>query len=108
MPTGCARYATNARGKAWHSFSSNGVALGRRQEDGLWTTANGAIPGQPKQPVLGAYLRARFPILSRGRNFDRIIYIDGFAGSGRGIQAGRGRLAHRGAESRLGCDGQPP
>jgi three-Cys-motif partner protein len=41
------------------------------------------IPCQPKQPVLGAYLRARFPILSRGRNFDRIIYIDGFAGSGR-------------------------
>ena len=29
------------------------------------------------------YLRAWFPILSRGPNFDRIIYIDGFAGPGR-------------------------
>lgn len=36
-----------------------------------------------KLDILGAYLRAWFPILSRGRNFDRIIYIDGFAGPGR-------------------------
>jgi three-Cys-motif partner protein len=36
-----------------------------------------------KLKILGAYLRAWFPILSRGRNFDRIIYIDGFAGPGR-------------------------
>ncbi len=36
-----------------------------------------------KLAILGAYLRAWFPILSRGRNFDRIIYIDGFAGPGR-------------------------
>lgn len=36
-----------------------------------------------KLEILGAYLRAWFPILSRGRNFDRIIYIDGFAGPGR-------------------------
>ncbi len=36
-----------------------------------------------KLQVLGAYLRAWFPILSRGRNFNRIIYIDGFAGPGR-------------------------
>ena len=31
---------------------------------------------------LNTYLRTWFPILSRGRNFDRIIYIDGFAGPG--------------------------
>jgi three-Cys-motif partner protein len=36
-----------------------------------------------KLEILGAYLRAWFPILGRGRNFDRIIYIDGFAGPGR-------------------------
>lgn len=36
-----------------------------------------------KLNILGTYLRAWFPILSRGRNFDRIIYIDGFAGPGR-------------------------
>jgi three-Cys-motif partner protein len=36
-----------------------------------------------KLQILGAYLRAWFPILSRVRNFDRIIYIDGFAGPGR-------------------------
>lgn len=36
-----------------------------------------------KLEILGAYLRAWFPILSRGRKFDRIIYIDGFAGPGR-------------------------
>jgi three-Cys-motif partner protein len=36
-----------------------------------------------KLEILGAYLRAWFPILSHGRNFDRIIYIDGFAGPGR-------------------------
>jgi len=36
-----------------------------------------------KLDILGAYLRAWFPILSRGHNFDRIIYIDGFAGPGR-------------------------
>lgn len=36
-----------------------------------------------KLKIMGAYLRAWFPILSRGRNFDRIIYIDGFAGPGR-------------------------
>ena len=36
-----------------------------------------------KLDILGAYLRAWFPIIARGRNFDRIIYIDGFAGPGR-------------------------
>ena len=36
-----------------------------------------------KLDILGAYLRAWFPIISRGQNFDRIIYIDGFAGPGR-------------------------
>jgi three-Cys-motif partner protein len=36
-----------------------------------------------KLEILGTYLRAWFPILSRVRNFDRIIYIDGFAGPGR-------------------------
>lgn len=36
-----------------------------------------------KLAILGAYLRAWFPILSRGQNFDRVIYIDGFAGPGR-------------------------
>lgn len=36
-----------------------------------------------KLEILGAYLRAWFPILSLGQNFDRIIYIDGFAGPGR-------------------------
>jgi len=36
-----------------------------------------------KLQVLGAYLHAWFPILSRGRSFERIIYIDGFAGPGR-------------------------
>lgn len=36
-----------------------------------------------KLEILGAYLRAWFPILGRARNFDRIIYIDGFAGPGR-------------------------
>lgn len=38
---------------------------------------------EAKLEILGAYLRAWFPILSRGQNFDRIIYIDGFAGPGR-------------------------
>jgi three-Cys-motif partner protein len=36
-----------------------------------------------KLEILGAYLRAWFPILGRSANFDRIIYIDGFAGPGR-------------------------
>ncbi len=36
-----------------------------------------------KLEILGAYLRAWFPILSRGQNFERLIYIDGFAGPGR-------------------------
>jgi three-Cys-motif partner protein len=36
-----------------------------------------------KLEILRAYLRAWFPIRSRGRNFDRIIFIDGFAGPGR-------------------------
>ncbi|MDD2861020.1 MAG: three-Cys-motif partner protein TcmP [Acidiphilium sp.] len=36
-----------------------------------------------KLAILGAYLRAWFPILSRSQNFDRMIYIDGFAGPGR-------------------------
>jgi three-Cys-motif partner protein len=36
-----------------------------------------------KLEILGAYLRAWFPILGRSQNFDRIIYIDGFAGPGR-------------------------
>jgi three-Cys-motif partner protein len=36
-----------------------------------------------KLEILGAYLRAWFPILGRGANSDRIIYIDGFAGPGR-------------------------
>lgn len=36
-----------------------------------------------KLALLRAYLGAWFPILSRGTNFDRIIYIDGFAGPGR-------------------------
>lgn len=36
-----------------------------------------------KLKILGVYLNAWFPILSRGPNFDRIIYIDGFAGPGR-------------------------
>ena len=36
-----------------------------------------------KLEILGAYLRAWFPIVSRGQNFDRIIYIDGFSGPGR-------------------------
>ncbi|HEY1934383.1 MAG TPA: three-Cys-motif partner protein TcmP [Acetobacteraceae bacterium] len=36
-----------------------------------------------KLEILGAYLRAWFPILGRGKNFDRILYIDGFAGPGR-------------------------
>ncbi len=36
-----------------------------------------------KLDILGAYLRAWFPILGRGQNFDRIIYVDGFAGPGR-------------------------
>ena len=33
--------------------------------------------------MLGAYLRAWFPILGHSPTFDRIIYIDGFAGPGR-------------------------
>lgn len=36
-----------------------------------------------KLEILGAYLRAWFPILGHSPNFDRIIYIDGFAGPGR-------------------------
>jgi three-Cys-motif partner protein len=36
-----------------------------------------------KLEILGAYLRAWFPILGRSPAFDRIIYIDGFAGPGR-------------------------
>lgn len=36
-----------------------------------------------KLEILKSYLQAWFPILSRGQNFDRIIYIDGFAGPGR-------------------------
>jgi three-Cys-motif partner protein len=36
-----------------------------------------------KLEILEAYLRAWFPIVGRGRDFDRIIYIDGFAGPGR-------------------------
>jgi len=36
-----------------------------------------------KLEILGAYLRAWFPIVSRGASFDRLIYIDGFAGPGR-------------------------
>ena len=36
-----------------------------------------------KLEILGAYLRAWFPIISRSQTFDRIIYIDGFAGPGR-------------------------
>ena len=36
-----------------------------------------------KLDILGAYLRAWFPIVARGQNFHRIIYIDGFAGPGR-------------------------
>jgi three-Cys-motif partner protein len=36
-----------------------------------------------KLDILGAYLRAWFPIVSQSRSFDRIIYIDGFAGPGR-------------------------
>ena len=36
-----------------------------------------------KLEILGAYLRVWFPILSHGRNFERIIYIDGVAGPGR-------------------------
>lgn len=36
-----------------------------------------------KLAILGAYLRAWFPILSNSGKFDRIIYIDGFAGPGR-------------------------
>lgn len=35
-----------------------------------------------KLEILGAYLRAWFPIISRGRNFEGIIYTDGFAGPG--------------------------
>jgi three-Cys-motif partner protein len=36
-----------------------------------------------KLEILRAYLHAWFPILSRGPNFDRIIYVDGLAGPGR-------------------------
>jgi three-Cys-motif partner protein len=36
-----------------------------------------------KLALLQAYHGAWFPILSRGTNFERIIYIDGFAGPGR-------------------------
>jgi three-Cys-motif partner protein len=36
-----------------------------------------------KLEILGAYLRAWFPILIRAPNFERIIYVDGFAGPGR-------------------------
>ncbi len=36
-----------------------------------------------KLKILGAYLRAWFPIIAQGSSFDRIIYIDGFAGPGR-------------------------
>jgi len=35
-----------------------------------------------KLKILDAYLRAWFPIITRGSNFDRIIYIDGFSGPG--------------------------
>jgi three-Cys-motif partner protein len=37
---------------------------------------------EAKHAILAAYLRAWFPILSLG-GFDRVIYIDGFAGPGR-------------------------
>ncbi len=36
-----------------------------------------------KLKILGAYLRAWFPILGHSPKFDRVIYIDGFAGPGR-------------------------
>ena len=36
-----------------------------------------------KLEILGAYLRAWFPILGHSPSFDRAIYIDGFAGPGR-------------------------
>ena len=36
-----------------------------------------------KLEILGAYLRAWFPIVGHSQSFDRIIYIDGFAGPGR-------------------------
>lgn len=36
-----------------------------------------------KLEILGAYLRAWFPIIGQTPSFDRIIYIDGFAGPGR-------------------------
>jgi three-Cys-motif partner protein len=36
-----------------------------------------------KLQILGGYLRAWFPILGGAQKFDRIIYIDGFAGPGR-------------------------
>lgn len=36
-----------------------------------------------KLEILGAYLRAWFPILGQSPSFDRVIYIDGFAGPGR-------------------------
>ncbi len=36
-----------------------------------------------KLAILRSYLGAWFAILGRGTNFDRIIYIDGFAGPGR-------------------------
>jgi three-Cys-motif partner protein len=36
-----------------------------------------------KLDILGAYLRAWLPIVSQSRSFDRIIYINGFAGPGR-------------------------
>ena len=39
-----------------------------------------------KLEILGAYLRAWFPILGHSQSFDRIIYIDGFAGPGRYAQ----------------------
>ena len=36
-----------------------------------------------KLEILAAYLRAWFPIVGQSHSFDRIIYIDGFAGPGR-------------------------
>ena len=47
---------------------------------GSWAIAPHTLA---KHTILGAYLRAWFPILASGRNFNRIVYIDGFAGPGR-------------------------
>jgi hypothetical protein len=49
-------------------------------------------PHSAKLKILSAYLQAWFPIVGQSHSFDRVIYIDGFAGPGRYKQA---KTAHR-------------